>query len=177
MRQSHSHIFLDNWLTGGGEVVRLSRRSASLYPQSLWCNSQSSWLQIQRFAFNCRRYKTFWEVVGLERGPLSLVSTIEELLGIKSSGSGSGIQEYGCRDPSRWPSGTLYPQKLALTSSTSGSRSIGIVLLRTQVTELSLTYKESFHHVLRACILAWSGKWNVILKKWFPMLFIRSSCC
>jgi hypothetical protein len=29
----------------------------------------------------------FWEVVGLERGPLSLVSTIEELLGRKSSGS------------------------------------------------------------------------------------------
>jgi hypothetical protein len=28
------------------------------------------------------------EVVGLERGPLSLVSTIEELLGRKSSGSG-----------------------------------------------------------------------------------------
>jgi hypothetical protein len=25
----------------------------------------------------------FWEVVGLERGPISLVSTIEELLGIK----------------------------------------------------------------------------------------------
>jgi hypothetical protein len=25
----------------------------------------------------------FWEVVGLERGPLSLVSTIEELLGRK----------------------------------------------------------------------------------------------
>jgi hypothetical protein len=30
----------------------------------------------------------FWEVVGLERGPLSLVSTIEELLGRKSSASG-----------------------------------------------------------------------------------------
>jgi hypothetical protein len=29
----------------------------------------------------------FWEVVGLERGPLSLVSTIEELLRRKSSGS------------------------------------------------------------------------------------------
>jgi hypothetical protein len=30
-------------------------------------------------------YKPFWEVVGLERGPLSLVSTIEELLGKNSS--------------------------------------------------------------------------------------------
>jgi hypothetical protein len=30
----------------------------------------------------------FWEVEGLERGPLSLVITIEELLGRKISGSG-----------------------------------------------------------------------------------------
>jgi hypothetical protein len=34
------------------------------------------------------RYYIFWEVVGLERGPLSLVGTIEELLGRKSSGCG-----------------------------------------------------------------------------------------
>jgi hypothetical protein len=27
--------------------------------------------------FNSRRYQTFWEVVGLERGPLSLVSKTE----------------------------------------------------------------------------------------------------
>jgi hypothetical protein len=35
--------------------------------------------------------------VGLERGPLSLVSTIEELLGRKSSGSGLESREYGRR--------------------------------------------------------------------------------
>jgi hypothetical protein len=34
-----------------------------------------------------RLYQIFWEVVGLERGPLNLVSTIEELLERKSSGS------------------------------------------------------------------------------------------
>jgi hypothetical protein len=33
--------------------------------------------------------------VGLERGTLSLVSTIEELLGRKSSGSGLENREYG----------------------------------------------------------------------------------
>jgi hypothetical protein len=33
-----------------------------------------------------RHYQIFWEVVGLERGPLSLVSTIEELLERISSG-------------------------------------------------------------------------------------------
>jgi hypothetical protein len=39
---------------------------------------------------------------------------------------------YGRRDPSRWPSGTLYPQKLANTSPTSGGRSVSIVPSRTQ---------------------------------------------
>jgi hypothetical protein len=31
--------------------------------------------------FNSRRYQIFWEIVGLDRGPLNLVSTTEELLG------------------------------------------------------------------------------------------------
>jgi hypothetical protein len=75
--------------------------------------------------------------VGVERGLLSIVSTIEELLGRKGSGSGLKIREYGRRDPSRLPRGTLYPQKLALTSLTSGVLSIGIVRSRTQATELS----------------------------------------
>jgi hypothetical protein len=45
----------------------------------LWSSGQSSWLLNQRFVFDFRRYQIFWEVVGLERGPLSLVSTTEEL--------------------------------------------------------------------------------------------------
>jgi hypothetical protein len=84
----------------------------------LWSSGQSSWLQI----------KIFWNVVGLERGPLSLVSTIEKLLGRNSSGSGLENREYGCGD-------TLYPQKLALTSPTSGGRSVDIVRLQTKATE------------------------------------------
>jgi hypothetical protein len=51
--------------------------------------------------------------VGLERGQLSLVSTTEELLERKISGSGLEIREYGRGDLSHWPRGTLYPQKLA----------------------------------------------------------------
>jgi hypothetical protein len=39
--------------------------------------------------------------MGLERGPLSLVSTIEELLERKSSVFGLENREYGRRDPSR----------------------------------------------------------------------------
>jgi hypothetical protein len=77
--------------------------------------------------------------VGLERGPLSLVSTIEELLERNSSGSGLEIQECGSREPSRWPHDTLYPQKLALTSPTIGGRSVGIVGSRTQATEFSFS--------------------------------------
>jgi hypothetical protein len=75
--------------------------------------------------------------VGLERRPLSLVSTIEELLGRKNSGSGLENREYGHGDSSRWPRGTPYPQKLALTSPISGGRSVGIIRSRTQATEFS----------------------------------------
>jgi hypothetical protein len=64
----------------------------------------------------------------LERGPLSLVSTTEELLGTKSSGSGLEDRGYGCRDTSRWPRDTLYPQKSALTSPTSGGSSVSTSL-------------------------------------------------
>jgi hypothetical protein len=48
---------------------------------------------------------------------------------------GLQIREYGRRDPSCWPGGTLYPQKLALTSPTSGGRWVGIVRSRTKAIE------------------------------------------
>jgi hypothetical protein len=72
--------------------------------------------------------------VSLERGPHSLVSTIEEPLGRKSSGFGLESQEYGRKNPSRWPRYTLYPRKLALTSPTSCGRSVGIVRSPTKAT-------------------------------------------
>jgi hypothetical protein len=46
----------------------------------LWSSGQSFWLQIQKSRFDSRRYRIFWELMGLERGPLSLVSTTKELL-------------------------------------------------------------------------------------------------
>jgi hypothetical protein len=63
----------------------------------LWSSGHSSWLQIQRSGVDSRHYQIFCEVVGLERGPLSLVSTIEELLGRKNSGCGLERVEYGPR--------------------------------------------------------------------------------
>jgi hypothetical protein len=82
----------------------------------------SSWLRSQRSGFDSRCYQIFWEVVDLERGPLSLVSTIEALLGRKSSGSGLN-REYGRRDPSR------------KTFTLTFGLSVGIVRSRTKATE------------------------------------------
>jgi hypothetical protein len=104
----------------------------------LWSSGQSSWPQIQISGFGSRRYQIFREVLGLERGPLSLVSTIEEQLGIETSGSCLESREYGRRDSSRWLRDTLYPQKLTLTSPTSCGLSVGIVRSRTQATGCSV---------------------------------------
>jgi hypothetical protein len=93
--------------------------------------------------------------VGLERGPLSLVSATEELLGRNNSGSGLENREHGRGDSLRCPCDTLYPQKLALTSPTCGRRSVGIVRLRTNTMEFVCFYDycrlrgskpESFQH-------------------------------
>jgi hypothetical protein len=90
---------------------------------ALWSSGQSSWLQIRRsrvrFPGTTRK-----KVVGLERGPLSLVSATEELLGSNSSSSGLKIREYGRRDSSRWPCGTLYQQKVG-TNFADKRRSLG----------------------------------------------------
>jgi hypothetical protein len=54
----------------------------------LWSSGQSSWLQIQRSGFDSLLYQIFWEVVGLEQGSFSLVSTILVL-----SSRGSGLEK------------------------------------------------------------------------------------
>jgi hypothetical protein len=64
----------------------------------LWSSGQSSRLQIQRSGFDSQRHQIFREVVGLERGPLSLVSTIKELLERKNSGSSLENRDYGQRE-------------------------------------------------------------------------------
>jgi hypothetical protein len=89
----------------------------------LWSSGQSSWLQIQRSsAFDSRRYPISGAVMGLERGPLSLVSTIEELLRRRRSDSGLENRDH---------STPHYPQKLAPTSPTSRCHSVGIFRSRT----------------------------------------------
>jgi hypothetical protein len=77
------------------------------------------------------------KVVGLERGPLSLVSTIEELLDrkvaahiYKTENMAVGIRHADHVAPS-------IRKMLAITSPTSGGRSVGIVRSRTQTMEFS----------------------------------------
>jgi hypothetical protein len=50
--------------------------------------------------------------------------------------SGLESREYGRGQPLHWPRDTLYPQKLALTSPTSGVCSVGMIRSRTKTTDL-----------------------------------------
>jgi hypothetical protein len=66
------------------------------------------------------------------------MSTTDKLLERKSSSSGLENRENGHRDLSRWPHGTLYLQKLALSLPTSGGCLVGIIRSQTQATEVFL---------------------------------------
>jgi hypothetical protein len=92
----------------------------------------------------------------------------------KGSGSGQENQEYGCRDSSRWPRGTLYPLRLALTSVTSCGYSVGIVRSRTQATEFSfslvlpvkLVFVHSLHYI--------TAKWRELyVQSFLIILFMK----
>jgi hypothetical protein len=85
------------------------------------------------------------KVVDLERGPLSLVSTTEELLGSKCSGSGLEFREYGLGIRHADHVVPSICKKLALTSVTNGGRAVGIIRLRTAATEVF--YLFLFHFV------------------------------
>jgi hypothetical protein len=111
----------------------------------------------------------FWEVVGLERGSLSLVSTIEELLGRNSSGSDLEIREYGCRDASHWPCDTLYLQNVGTNLLTSGGRSVGIVQSRTRAMESTFFITNYTSYV--TAYVSWTNQ--TILGNFF----IWSVCC
>jgi hypothetical protein len=76
--------------------------------------------------FDSRRFQVFWEAVGLERGPLGLVSVTGELLGRNSSGSGQENREYDRGDPLRWPRNTLYPRRLLGRRSSLADQSHGV---------------------------------------------------
>jgi hypothetical protein len=87
----------------------------------------------------------------LQEHKFSSSTSTRQLLGFTSCydlGSGTENREYGRRDPLRWPCDSLYPQNLALTSPTSGGRSIGIVRPWTKVTEFVTIFIGSPTHLL-----------------------------
>jgi hypothetical protein len=65
-----------------------------------------------------------------------------------TSHSGLEKREYGRGDPSHWPRYTIYPQKLALTSPTSGGRSVAIVRSLTKVTDFVFFFACLLHIVI-----------------------------
>jgi hypothetical protein len=67
----------------------------------------------------------------------------------KSSGSGLESREYGCRDSSGLTRGTLYPQKLALISPSSGGHLVGVVRSWTQAMEF---YFDIYNKELKPCL-------------------------
>jgi hypothetical protein len=80
--------------------------------------------EVPRSLCSVRTFHYIWVVVGLERGPVRLVSTIEELLRRKNSGSSLERREYGLGDPLRWPRSTLYAEKVG-TNFSNKRRSLG----------------------------------------------------
>jgi hypothetical protein len=73
----------------------------------------------------------------MERGPFSLVGTTEELLGRNSSVSDLENRDTAVGIRRADYATLLYPQKWALTSPTSGGRSVGIVRSQIQATDFS----------------------------------------
>jgi hypothetical protein len=119
-------------LPEASSLCNCSVKRMPIFPHQTPSALVSLFLPQLRSGFDFWRYRIFWEVVGLERGPLSLMSTIEELLERKSSGSSLQNRDYGNTGSialtTRHPS---IRKKLALTSPTSGGRSVGIVCSRT----------------------------------------------
>jgi hypothetical protein len=79
--------------------------------------------------FDFQRFQIFWEAAGLDRGPLSLVRTTEEL---------SRLTTVGIRCADHAPPSIR--KKLSLTSPASGGRSVGIVRSRTKAMAFSFLF-------------------------------------
>jgi hypothetical protein len=132
----------------------------------LWSSGQSSWLQIQRASFDSLRYQIFWEVVGQERCPLSLVSTIEELLERKSSGCGRENGDYGVKGSSALTTRhRSVRKKLALTPPASDGRSLGIARGLRPRSLVSVRIKEMW-------VICWYVSWREALCCCRPVIFI-----
>jgi hypothetical protein len=95
---------------------------------------------------------------------------------INNKDSGLESREYGRRDPSRWPRGTLSAKKLALTSPTSGGSSVGIVRLRTQATKFfinKIDARSSEVEAQLALLILKVPKWCMATCLWKHVAFVK----
>jgi hypothetical protein len=89
------------------------------------------------------------------------------------------VQQYACRNFGNgrgnslsWPRNTIYPQMLALTSLTSGGRSVGIVRLRAKATEFSFYRKQEGNgrRQISSHWLARRTEWATMMwRRWNPV--------
>jgi hypothetical protein len=109
--------------------------------------------------FDSRPYQIFWQVRGLERGPLSLVITTEELLEKRSSGSGlenPRLTAVGIRCADHVTPST---HKSRHYFADSGGLSVGIVRLRTKATEFSFLVNTLCRNFLMTKVFK---LWNIV---------------
>jgi hypothetical protein len=151
--------------------VARSKRTVPLYRFLHKCNFDLliSWLQIQ---WSRVRFQIFWEIVGLERGPLSLVRITDDLLEWKSSGSGSRksrLMTMGIR---------------CADHATSGGRSVGIVCFRTKATEVFLCHYRIFEifcilirFIGHLCIMKVFSEYSLFTSKLSTYLSVYLSIC
>jgi hypothetical protein len=108
----------------------------------LWSNGQSFWLQIQRSRGPFPAPSDFLRSLGCETGTAQprvdnwgatwMKKIAVQIYKTEINGRGNSL---------RWPRNTLYPHMVALSSSTSGGSSVGIVRLRTKATEVSFFFR------------------------------------
>jgi hypothetical protein len=92
LRISRLALTLANWnwlfICGGREMLDIYIRILPRLDRLCGLVVRVPGYRFRGPAFDSQRHQIFWEIVGLERGPLSLVTVTEELLEWKSSGSG-----------------------------------------------------------------------------------------
>jgi hypothetical protein len=144
-------VVKSSWLQNGG-VLCLLWGTIWIYicyveesRPPLWSSGQSSLLQIQRSGFNSWVWNWVHSALWVQ-----LRSYLEEK--IVTPGLEIGITAVGIHHADY--ATTLYPQKLALTSLTSGGRSVSIVLSQTKATEFISLRKQlwtNFRYCLDIC--------------------------